>query len=116
MIGEKCGVGGHDFMSNRDLLDVKVNLPRCLMMVVDLIFPQFTCGSMVWAKLKGFPWWPGMVDYCPDSQVTIVYYIDQHFKANPQEYYWIEEDVSVTEPTYYNVVYFEGRGDEVKSI
>ena len=30
-----------------------------------------------------------------------------------QEYYWIEEDVSVTEPTYYNVVYFEGRGDEV---
>ena len=28
MIGEKCGVGGHDFMSNRDLLDVKVNLPR----------------------------------------------------------------------------------------
>ena len=31
-----------------------------------------------------------------------------------QEYYWIEEDVSVTEPTYYNVVYFEGRGDEVK--
>ena len=24
MIGEKCGVGGHDFMSNRDLLDVKV--------------------------------------------------------------------------------------------
>ena len=25
MIGEKCGVGGHDFMSNRDLLDVKVN-------------------------------------------------------------------------------------------
>ena len=28
MVGEKCGVGGHDFMSNRDLLDVKVNLPR----------------------------------------------------------------------------------------
>ena len=24
---------------------------------------------MVWAKLKGYPWWPGMVDYCPDSQV-----------------------------------------------
>ena len=27
---------------------------------------------MVWAKLKGFPWWPGMVDYCPDSQVLFV--------------------------------------------
>ena len=34
-------------------------------------------------------------------------------KTNLQEYYWIDEDVSVTEPTYYNVVYFEGRGDEV---
>ena len=34
-------------------------------------------------------------------------------KTNLQEYYWIDEDISVTEPTYYNVVYFEGRGDEV---
>ena len=30
---------------------------------------EYTCGSMVWAKLKGFPPWPGMVDYCPDTQV-----------------------------------------------
>ena len=38
----------------------------------------------------------------------------ENIKTSPsQEYYWIEEDVSVTEPTYYNVVYFEGRGDEV---
>ena len=27
MIGEKCGVGGHDFMSDRDLLDIKVRPP-----------------------------------------------------------------------------------------
>ena len=115
MIKEKCGVGGHDFMSNRDLLDVKVNLPHFLMMVVYLIVPQFTCGSMVWAKLKGFPWWPGMVDYCPDSQVTKYFTVISILRQFPQEYYWIEEDVSVTEPTYYNVVYFEGRGDEVRN-
>ena len=36
-----------------------------------------------------------------------------HISLLLQEYYWIEEDVSITEPTWYNVVYFEGRGDEV---
>ena len=85
MMGEKCGVGGHDFMSNRDLLDVKVNQP-CLAHVYTIAFAilifamifrqiktQFTCGSMVWAKLKGFPWWPGMIDYCPDSQARILF-------------------------------------------
>ena len=55
-----------------------------------------------------------MVDYCPDSQVFQEFYCEQYFEAIPQEYYWIEEDISVTEPTYYNVVYFEGRGDEVR--
>ena len=57
-----------------------------------------------------------MVDYCPDSQVRNYpfFFCDPYFEVNLQEYYWIEEDVSVTEPTYYNVVYFEGRGDEVK--
>ena len=77
---------------------------------------------MVWAKLKGFPWWPGMIDYCPDSQARNFLEI-RHAKCKVlqymliktqfQEYYWIDEDISVTEPTYYNVVYFEGRGDEV---
>eukprot|EP00090_Calanus_glacialis_P004476 TRINITY_DN13343_c0_g1_i1.p1 TRINITY_DN13343_c0_g1~~TRINITY_DN13343_c0_g1_i1.p1 ORF type:complete len:1130 (-),score=297.53 TRINITY_DN13343_c0_g1_i1:489-3797(-) len=75
-----CGVGGHAFMSDADTVDVK-----------------FTCGSMVWAKMKGFPWWPGMVDYCPDCE----------------EYYWIEEDISMTEPAWYNVVFFEGKGNSV---
>jgi hypothetical protein len=68
---------------------------------------------MVWAKLKGFPWWPGMVDYCPDSQVHHSVQYPGIFYPLLQEYYWIEEDISVTEPTWYNVVYFEGRGDEV---
>jgi len=75
-----CGVGGHAFMSDAETVDVK-----------------FTCGSMVWAKMKGFPWWPGMVDYCPDCE----------------EYYWIEEDISLTEPAWYNVVFFEGKGNSV---
>jgi len=75
-----CGVGGHSFMSDAEAVDVK-----------------FTCGSMVWAKMHGYPWWPGMVDYCPDSE----------------EYYWIEESISMTEPAWYHVVFFEGKGNQV---
>ena len=56
-----------------------------------------------------------MVDYCPDSQVTKYFTVISILRQFHQEYYWIEEDVSVTEPTYYNVVYFEGRGDEVRN-
>ena len=38
-----------------------------------------------------------MIDYCPDSE----------------EFYWIEENISLTEPVFYHVIYFEGRGTEV---
>ena len=46
-----CGLGGEK-VEEEETVDV-----------------EYTCGSMVWAKLKGFPPWPGMVDYCPDTQV-----------------------------------------------
>jgi len=46
-----CGLGGEK-VEDEETVDV-----------------EYTCGSMVWAKLKGFPSWPGMVDYCPDTQV-----------------------------------------------
>ena len=48
-----CGLGGEK-VEDEETVDV-----------------EYTCGSMVWAKLKGFPSWPGMVDYCPDTQVHI---------------------------------------------
>ena len=75
-----CGVGGNAFNSNSQKVDIK-----------------FSCGSLVWAKLKGFPWWPGMIDYCPDSD----------------DYFWVDENISEYEPTWYHVVYFEGKGTEV---
>ena len=75
-----CGVGGNNFSSDRPDIDVK-----------------FSRGSLVWAKLKGFPWWPGMIDSCPDSE----------------EFYWLDENLCRHEPSWYHVVYFEGRGTEV---
>ena len=52
---------------------------------------KYTCGSLVWARVKGYPWWPGMIDYCPDSE----------------EYYWIEETESKTDPAWYHVVFLD---------
>ncbi|CAH2073536.1 unnamed protein product, partial [Iphiclides podalirius] len=34
----------------------------------DLIHSRFTAGSIVWARLPGWPWWPAMVDDCPDTE------------------------------------------------
>lgn len=76
----KCGIGGNAFNGNSDKVEIK-----------------FSCGSLVWAKLKGFPWWPGMIDFCPDSD----------------DYFWVDEDISEREPAWYHVVFFEGKGTEV---
>merc|ERR1712013_90373 len=60
----------------------------------DIVDLKYTCGSLVWGKMKGSPWWPGMVDFCPDSE----------------EYYWLEEETNSSEPSWYHVVFFEGKG------
>ena len=69
----------------------------------EFVSTQYVCGSMVWAKMKGFPWWPGLVDICPDTD----------------EYYWLaawdnfnnkkanDDKKTKTEPTWYNVVFFD---------
>ena len=71
----KCSIGDDDNMDD-DVEFVNIN---------------FTCGSLVWARVKGYPWWPAIIDYCPDSE----------------EYYWIEESESKTEPAWYHVVFLE---------
>ncbi|XP_055931492.1 zinc finger CW-type PWWP domain protein 1-like [Argiope bruennichi] len=42
----------------------------------DLVDAKFVPGSMVWAKMDGFDWWPGMVEDCPDTQEYFLSYID----------------------------------------
>ena len=70
----------------------------------------YAAGSMVWAKVPGFPWWPGMVraglgelgsgvqvDFCPDTE----------------EFYWLDawddpagEAAETGELTHYHVMLF----------
>lgn len=33
---------------------------------LEFIHNKFTEGSIVWAKMQGFPWWPAMVETDPD--------------------------------------------------
>lgn len=40
----------------------------------DLIHGEYTAGSVVWARLTGWPWWPAMVDDDPDTE----------------QYYWLD--------------------------
>ena len=66
----------------------------------EFVDTQYAAGSMVWAKMKGYPWWPALVDFCPDTD----------------EYYWLDswnEDESKNQPdadskpSWYHVVFFD---------
>ena len=49
----------------------------------EFVDTEYAAGSMVWAKMKGYPWWPALVDFCPDTD----------------EYYWLDswnEEVGTT--------------------
>ena len=38
----------------------------------EFVSVEYTCGSLVWIKFPGYPWWPGMVDYCPEKEDTFL--------------------------------------------
>ena len=69
----------------------------------EFIDTEYACGSMVWAKLKGYPWWPGMVDYCPDTDEY--YWMDDWDKAKDSK----EEHIKLTtsQPSWYHVMFFD---------
>ncbi|XP_063359299.1 zinc finger CW-type PWWP domain protein 1-like [Cydia amplana] len=58
----------------------------------DLIHSEYSAGSLVWARLPGWPWWPAMVDDEPDTE----------------QFYWLDGFSDI--PTHYNVVFFDEKG------
>nr|XP_034176128.1 PWWP domain-containing protein2-like [Osmia lignaria] len=50
----------------------------------DLIENTYNAGSIVWAHISGFPWWPGIVNDNPD---TFAYYELQKKSIKPVRYY-----------------------------
>ncbi|KAJ0180659.1 hypothetical protein K1T71_004063 [Dendrolimus kikuchii] len=55
----------------------------------DFIHAEYSAGSVVWGRLRGWPWWPAMIDDCPDTE----------------RYYWLDGFSDI--PTHYNVVFFD---------
>ncbi|KAG7207351.1 hypothetical protein KM043_009015 [Ampulex compressa] len=45
--------------------------PKPLNIEEDLIENRYNAGSIVWARIASFPWWPAIVDDCPN---TFTYY------------------------------------------
>lgn len=45
--------------------------PNSFAIKSNLIENAYNAGSIVWAHMKGFPWWPGIINDCPD---TFTYY------------------------------------------
>ncbi|XP_067950427.1 zinc finger CW-type PWWP domain protein 1-like [Watersipora subatra] len=48
-------------------------------------YNRFTEGSIVWAKLDGYPWWPGMIEVDPDMQAFVFCF--EHSYYTPAEYH-----------------------------
>ncbi|KAJ8952142.1 hypothetical protein NQ318_018478 [Aromia moschata] len=54
-----------------------------------LIENLYNAGSVVWAKMDGYPWWPAMVEDDPDVE----------------DYFWLEDNSM--KPTWYHVTFFD---------
>ncbi|KZC14242.1 Zinc finger CW-type PWWP domain protein 1, partial [Dufourea novaeangliae] len=58
--------------------------PRTPVIDADLIENSYNAGSIVWAHVQGFPWWPGIVNDCPE---TFRYYELPKRSHRPVRYY-----------------------------
>ncbi|KAK9294861.1 hypothetical protein QLX08_010672 [Tetragonisca angustula] len=58
--------------------------PKSQAIKTDLIENDYNAGSIVWARIKGYPWWPGIVNDCPE---TCTYYKLPKNSLKPNKYY-----------------------------
>ncbi|XP_076634631.1 uncharacterized protein LOC143348376 [Colletes latitarsis] len=75
-------------------------VPKSPAVESDLIENTYNAGSIVWAYIRGYPWWPGIVNDCPKtfryyelskhSQQPIRYYIT-FFNEDQLENAWIHK-------------------------
>ncbi|XP_028398290.1 zinc finger CW-type PWWP domain protein 1-like [Dendronephthya gigantea] len=69
----------------------------------DVVYTPFVAGSLVWAKVPGYPWWPGMVEDDPDYHCC---YETDDTNVNPISYhvsFIFDKDVSRSWVSYLNI-------------
>jgi len=42
-------------------------VPKMEAVEEDLIENKYNCGSLVWAHMHNYLWWPAIVDDCPEN-------------------------------------------------
>ncbi|XP_071805779.1 uncharacterized protein [Asterias amurensis] len=60
---------------------------------LEFVFTKFTEGSIVWAKMQGYPWWPAMVEEDPD---TGTYCEQQDTESYPTQFHVVFLDKNVS--------------------
>ncbi|XP_053320893.1 zinc finger CW-type PWWP domain protein 1 [Spea bombifrons] len=60
----------------------------------EIVYTTFVPGSIVWAKQHGYPWWPAVIDYDPDSPEYFVF--NNSVDPLPSKYHvaFLEEPVT----------------------
>ncbi|XP_046839942.1 zinc finger CW-type PWWP domain protein 1-like [Xenia sp. Carnegie-2017] len=74
----------------------------------DVVYTPFVQGSLVWAKVQGYPWWPGIVEDDPDYKCC---YETDDSDVNPISYhvsFTFDKDVSRSWVSNFNVCSFHG--------
>ncbi|CAL7940080.1 unnamed protein product [Xylocopa violacea] len=72
---------------NSDKSIASCDIPECpipLAVKSTIINNAYNAGSIVWARVKGFPWWPGIVNDCPD---TLTFYKQYRNSHEPVSYF-----------------------------
>ncbi|XP_012242346.2 uncharacterized protein LOC100747972 [Bombus impatiens] len=75
-----CEMNSDKLMASCDIAE----RPTSCSIKTDLIENAYNAGSIVWAYVKGYPWWPGIINDCPD---TCTFYKLPKNSSKPSKYY-----------------------------
>ena len=87
-----CSMNAVDDMQNK-CSDPEIDWSSCLTEDEDhFVYTDFNAGSIVWARMQGYPAWPAMVDSDPDT--NLFYDYDSEGKVHSYHVVFLDNQVS----------------------